>query len=173
MRPRTKAGGKTHCAFYQQQCSKESSFSHVAGRVPWCSLAYWEERRRVGRLSPVFSPGVEVFAVQPKPPPIGDALSLAQLAQGANHRPSEATLRTREKIGLGNTSFWMMQNQQQQDFHTCKDYLVTYRHMDFFSRSYQLHYHDHMPEIVVSLEWWRQRDMQWRAQMQIYCNLAN
>jgi len=55
----------------------------------------------VGRLSPVFSPGVEVFAVQPKPPPIGDALSLAQLAQGANHRPSEATLRTREKIGLG------------------------------------------------------------------------
>ena len=173
MRPRIKAGGKTHCAFYQQQCSKESSFSHVAGRVPWCSLAYWEERRRVGRLSPVFSPGVEVFAVQPKPPPIGDALSLAQLAQGANHRPSEATLRTREKIGLGNTSFWMMQNQQQQDFHTCKDYLVTYRHMDFFSRSYQLHYHDHMPEIVVSLEWWRQRDMQWRAQMQIYCNLAN
>ena len=113
MRPRTKAGGKTHCAFYQQQCSKESSFSHVAGRVPWCSLAYWEERRRVGRLSPVFSPGVEVFAVQPKPPPIGDALSLAQLAQGANHRPSEATLRTREKIGLGNTSFWMMQNHRE------------------------------------------------------------
>merc|ERR1711936_765569 len=71
------------------------------GRVPWCRLAYWEERKRVGSLFPVHSPGVEVFAIQPKPPPIGDALSLAQLAQAVNHRPSEATLRTREKIGLG------------------------------------------------------------------------
>jgi len=71
------------------------------GRVSWCSLAYWEERRRVGRLFPVHTSGVEVFAIQPKPPPIGDALSLSQLAQAANHRPSEATLRTREKIGLG------------------------------------------------------------------------
>ena len=163
------------CLLPVQQCSKESSFSHVAGRVPWCSLAYWEERRRVGRLSPVFSPGVEVFAVQPKPPPIGDALSLAQLAQGANHRPSEATLRTREKIGLGNTSFWMMQNLRETT--TRLSYLQrlfgNIQTYGLFSRSYQLHYHDHMPEIVVSLEWWRQRDMQWRAQMQIYCNLAN
>ena len=74
----------------------------------------------MGRLFPVHTPGVEVFAIQPKPPPIGDALSLAQLAQGANHRPSEATLRTREKIGLGNTTFWMMQNPTETiDFHTC------------------------------------------------------
>jgi len=55
----------------------------------------------VGRLFPVHTSGVEVFAIQPKPPPIGDALSLSQLAQAASHRPSEATLRTREKIGLG------------------------------------------------------------------------
>lgn len=69
-------------------------------RVPWCHLAYWEERSRVGRLQPVSSPGVEVFNVQPKPPPIGDSLNLAQITP-ANQRPSESTLRTREKIGLG------------------------------------------------------------------------
>jgi len=70
------------------------------GRVSWCTLAYWEERTRVGKLFPVHSSGVEVFAASPRPPPLGDALSLAALAP-ANPRPSEATLRTREKIGLG------------------------------------------------------------------------
>ena len=74
--------------------------SFLSGRVPWCHLAYWEERSRVGRLQPVASPGVEVFNVQPKPPPIGDSLNLAQITP-ANQRPSESTLRTREKIGLG------------------------------------------------------------------------
>ena len=100
MRLRIKAGGKTRIIFDNNN-PLESSLSYVAGRVPWCRLAYWEERKRVGLLFPVHSPGVEVFAIQPKPPPIGDALSLAQLAQAVNHRPSEATLRTREKIGLG------------------------------------------------------------------------
>ena len=57
----------------------------------------------MGKLFPVHSPGVEVFAASPRPPPLGDALSLAALAP-ANPRPSEATLRTREKIGLGETS---------------------------------------------------------------------
>jgi len=80
--------------------NKEEESEAETSRVSWCTLAYWEERTRVGRLFPVHTPGVEVFAVQPKPPPIGDALSLAQLAP-ANHKPSESTLRTREKIGLG------------------------------------------------------------------------
>jgi hypothetical protein len=34
-----------------------------SGGVSWCTLAYWEERRRVGRLFPVSSPVVEVFQV--------------------------------------------------------------------------------------------------------------
>ena len=54
----------------------------------------------MGQLFPVHSPGVEVFSLAPRPPPLGDALSLAALAQD-NSRPSESTLRTREKIGLG------------------------------------------------------------------------
>ena len=70
------------------------------GRASWCTLAYWEERRRVGQLFPVHSPGVEVFSLAPRPPPLGDALSLAALAQD-NSCPSDSTLRTREKIGLG------------------------------------------------------------------------
>ena len=54
----------------------------------------------MGQLFPVHSPGVEVFSLAPRPPPLGDALSLAALAQD-NSRPSDSTLRTREKIGLG------------------------------------------------------------------------
>ena len=80
----------------------------------------------MGRLSPVFSPGVEVFAVQPKPPPIGDALSLAQLAQGANHRPSEATLRTREKIGQGNTTFLDDAKSQKRNYNNNNNLQLTY-----------------------------------------------
>jgi len=79
-----------------QHCSSTDSL----GRVTWCTLAYWEERTRVGRLFQVRSPGVEVFSQLPRPSPLGDALCLATLAAN-NLKPSESTLRTREKIGLG------------------------------------------------------------------------
>jgi hypothetical protein len=71
-----------------------------AGRVTWCTLAYWEERTRVGRLFQVRSTGVEVFSQLPRPSPLGDAMCLATLATN-NLKPSESTLKTREKIGLG------------------------------------------------------------------------
>lgn len=72
----------------------------TSGRVTWCTLAYWEERTRVGRLFQVRSPGVEVFSQLPRPSPLGDAMCLATLATN-NLKPSESTLKTREKIGLG------------------------------------------------------------------------
>ena len=99
-------------------------------------------------MFPVFTSGVEVFAVQPKPPPIGDALSLAELAQTANHRPSEATLRTREKIGLGKTKFWMMQNPGKMIIkrkpNRYIDYLVTDRH------SFLGPFHGHIGIIIIT-----------------------
>ena len=76
---------------------------YVPGPTAWCTLAYWEERQRVGRLFPVTSPLAEVFCHLPRPGPKGDALCLATIAAG-NTRPSEATLRTRDKIGLGEFS---------------------------------------------------------------------
>ena len=54
----------------------------------------------MGPQFPVHRAAVAVQAAPPRGPPPGDALSLAALA-AANPRPSEATLRTREKIGLG------------------------------------------------------------------------
>eukprot|EP00092_Neocalanus_flemingeri_P002608 GFUD01002795.1.p1 GENE.GFUD01002795.1~~GFUD01002795.1.p1 ORF type:complete len:442 (-),score=37.29 GFUD01002795.1:480-1805(-) len=83
-------GGSTH------NCSSTDSL----GRVTWCTLAYWEERTRVGRLFQVRSGGVEVFSQLPRPSPLGDAMCLATLATN-NLKPSESTLKTREKIGLG------------------------------------------------------------------------
>lgn len=79
-----------------QNCSSTDSL----GRVTWCTLAYWEERTRVGRLFQVRSTGVEVFSQLPRPSPLGDAMCLATLATN-NLKPSESTLKTREKIGLG------------------------------------------------------------------------
>merc|ERR1719495_1620543 len=83
-----------------QHSTKKTASLIETGRVTWCTLAYWEERTRVGRLFQVQSPGVEVFSQLPRPSPLGDAMCLATLATN-NLKPSESTLRTREKIGLG------------------------------------------------------------------------
>jgi len=80
--------------------TQDDSETDTLGRVTWCTLAYWEERTRVGRLFQVRSPGVEVFSQLPRPSPLGDAMCLATLATN-NLKPSESTLKTREKIGLG------------------------------------------------------------------------
>merc|ERR1719228_259558 len=95
MRPCQMGGCNT-----DQHSTKKTASQLETGRVTWCTLAYWEERTRVGRLFQVRSPGVEVFSQLPRPSPLGDALCLATLAAN-NLKPSESTLRTREKIGLG------------------------------------------------------------------------
>jgi len=88
------------CSVATGGTTQDDMATNNSGRVTWCTLAYWEERTRVGRLFQVRSPGVEVFSQLPRPSPLGDALCLATLANN-NLKPSESTLKTREKIGLG------------------------------------------------------------------------
>merc|ERR1712013_215770 len=83
-----------------QHSTKKTASALETGRVTWCTLAYWEERTRVGRLFQVRSPGVEVFSQLPRPSPLGDAMCLATLATN-NLKPSESTLKTREKNWSG------------------------------------------------------------------------
>lgn len=73
----------------------ESSF--LSGSVPWCQVAYWEGRERVGRLYPVCSSSLNIMGDTPH----GDGLSLASLAAHSPNSPSDQVKRTREKIGLG------------------------------------------------------------------------
>eukprot|EP00092_Neocalanus_flemingeri_P007559 GFUD01008158.1.p1 GENE.GFUD01008158.1~~GFUD01008158.1.p1 ORF type:complete len:143 (+),score=2.97 GFUD01008158.1:203-631(+) len=83
-----------------QNSTKKTTNAIETGRVTWCTLAYWEERTRVGRLFQVRSGGVEVFSQLPRPSPLGDAMCLATLATN-NLKPSESTLKTREKNWSG------------------------------------------------------------------------
>lgn len=71
--------------------------SHGTGSVPWCQVAYWEGRERVGRLYPVCSSSLNIMGDTPH----GDGLSLASLAAHSPTSPSDQVKRTREKIGLG------------------------------------------------------------------------
>ena len=68
--------------------------------LTWCRLAYWEERTRVGAQVSGTKRALEVFTSQPRPSASHDAVSLETL-HSLNPKPSQATLRTREKIGLG------------------------------------------------------------------------
>jgi len=68
------------------------------GRPPhWCTLAYWELRNRVGRLFPVYTNGINVFAHLPQ----GEGLWLDPLFSVSNSNNQESVLRTRDKIGFG------------------------------------------------------------------------
>lgn len=71
--------------------------THGTGSIPWCQVAYWEGRERVGRLYPVCTPSLNIMGDTPH----GDGLSLASLAAHSHSSPSEQVKRTREKIGLG------------------------------------------------------------------------
>ena len=75
-------------------------FSVTDGGLTWCRLAYWEERSRVGHQVPVTSNAVEVFNQVPRPNPSHDSMCLESL-HSLNPKPSQSTVRTREKIGLG------------------------------------------------------------------------
>ena len=74
--------------------------------LTWCRLAYWEERARVGHQVGVSSRAVEVFSHQPRPSasPGHHSVCLESL-YSLNPKPSQSTIRTQEKIGLGETMF--------------------------------------------------------------------
>ncbi|XP_030046323.1 SMAD family member 6 isoform X2 [Microcaecilia unicolor] len=61
---------------------------------PWCKVAYWEHRTRVGRLYAVYEPSVCIFYDLPQ----GNGFCLGQLT--LDHR-NETVERTRSKIGYG------------------------------------------------------------------------
>ena len=77
-----------------------ANVSRAGEQESWCRLAYWEERTRVGRQLPVSAPAVEVLGHAPRPAPANPAMCLDSL-HPLNPKPSQSTLRTREKIGLG------------------------------------------------------------------------
>ena len=79
-------------------------FCVTDGGLTWCRLAYWEERSRVGHQVPVTSNAVEVFNQVPRPNPGHDSMCLESL-HSLNPKPSQSTVRTREKIGLGKVNF--------------------------------------------------------------------
>ncbi|XP_057702478.1 mothers against decapentaplegic homolog 6-like [Corythoichthys intestinalis] len=54
-------------------------------RSHWCSVAYWEQRTRVGRLYPAYEPSLNIFYDLPQ----GTGLCLSQLHANANHRHRE------------------------------------------------------------------------------------
>ncbi|KAG7232833.1 hypothetical protein INR49_008063, partial [Caranx melampygus] len=47
----------------------------------WCSVAYWEQRTRVGRLYPAYEPSLSIFYDLPQ----GTGLCLGQLHANAYH----------------------------------------------------------------------------------------
>lgn len=67
---------------------------------PWCTLAYWELRQRVGRLFPVTQPSVAIFSDESPHRECATGLCLSALT---SQRPAEtdAVRRTRQKVGLG------------------------------------------------------------------------
>ncbi|XP_013784160.2 mothers against decapentaplegic homolog 6-like isoform X2 [Limulus polyphemus] len=83
-----------------------SNFSHPPGnssgtlssQQPWCTLAYWELRSRVGRLFPVHKNAINVFYDLPH----GDGLCISALTNTEKIR-NNSILQTRQKIGLGVT----------------------------------------------------------------------
>jgi len=85
----------------QKNRNKKFSSLEPAGRVTWCTIAYWEEKSRVG--SQVKCSGVSTSIQLASSPPLvfqDDVLALRDL-QKDNRNPSEATILTRQKIGMG------------------------------------------------------------------------
>ncbi|XP_029354313.1 mothers against decapentaplegic homolog 6-like [Echeneis naucrates] len=63
----------------------------------WCSVAYWEQRTRVGRLYSAYEPSLSIFYDLPQ----GTGLCLGQLHANAYHRNSSSVQQIRSKIGFG------------------------------------------------------------------------
>jgi len=105
--PRASGRGGFNFQDVSQSCSTMTRCSVATeggssedGGLTWCRLAYWEERSRVGHQVPVTSNAVEVFNQVPRPNPGHDSMCLESL-HSLNPKPSQSTVRTREKIGLG------------------------------------------------------------------------
>ncbi|XP_022920684.1 mothers against decapentaplegic homolog 6 [Onthophagus taurus] len=67
-----------------------------SSRNYWCQLAYWERRKRVGRLFPVELPYVNIFWDVP----YGDGISIKELSRD---NTDADMVKARQKIGLGIT----------------------------------------------------------------------
>ena len=70
----------------------------MADNTTWCTLAYWELRRRVGPLYAVRQPHVDVFTDQLA---LGSGLCLSELHRAAPPAADSAVLRARRRIGAG------------------------------------------------------------------------
>ncbi|XP_022252336.1 mothers against decapentaplegic homolog 6-like isoform X3 [Limulus polyphemus] len=75
-----------------------NSSGTLSSQQPWCTLAYWELRSRVGRLFPVHKNAINVFYDLPH----GDGLCISALTNTEKIR-NNSILQTRQKIGLGVT----------------------------------------------------------------------
>ncbi|KAK7912457.1 hypothetical protein WMY93_012668 [Mugilogobius chulae] len=98
---------------YQRPTYTGSSLGSSSGslRTHWCSVAYWEQRTRVGRLYPAHDPALSIFYHLPQ----GTGLCLGQLHANAYHsqrgdpgghqhaggRGSTSAQLSRSKIGFG------------------------------------------------------------------------
>uniref|UniRef100_H3CVY4 Mothers against decapentaplegic homolog n=1 Tax=Tetraodon nigroviridis TaxID=99883 RepID=H3CVY4_TETNG len=87
-----------HTVAWSQDVTRPSQFkdSSASGghRSHWCSVAYWEQRTRVGRLYPAFDPSLNIFYDLPQ----GTGLCLSQLHARSN---SSSVQQIRSKIGYG------------------------------------------------------------------------
>ncbi|KAG5270306.1 hypothetical protein AALO_G00191180 [Alosa alosa] len=77
-----------------RDCSDSSTSPDPLKQSHWCSVAYWENRTRVGRLYPVYEHSLSIFYDLPQ----GTGFCLGQL--GLEQR-SSSVQRTRGKIGYG------------------------------------------------------------------------
>ncbi|XP_072321692.1 mothers against decapentaplegic homolog 6-like [Eucyclogobius newberryi] len=98
-------------SFTRDAGSSVGSSSGPSSGSHWCSVAYWEQRTRVGRLYPAHDPALSIFYHLPQ----GTGLCLGQLHANAYHSGRGATgghlhasgggtsaaLNSRTKIGLG------------------------------------------------------------------------
>ena len=90
--------------------------------VSWCKLAYWEERERVGAQYHCQSSSLEISSLaQARTSPGWDVLSLPAL-RSSNLRPSPATLRTRDKIGLGKSPLTSTQSESQTNLMSLQEF---------------------------------------------------
>lgn len=67
------------------------------GTIPWCQVAYWEGRVRVGPLYRVRTSSLNIMGDTPH----GEGLCIASLSAGPDYCPTEQAKKTKEKIGLG------------------------------------------------------------------------
>ncbi|XP_054626976.1 mothers against decapentaplegic homolog 6-like [Dunckerocampus dactyliophorus] len=68
-------------AAYTETGTSLGSSTSSGHRSHWCSVAYWEQRTRVGRLYPAHEPSLSIFYDLPQ----GTGLCLSQLRANVNH----------------------------------------------------------------------------------------